>query len=112
MDSQLFALLILNTEIKKMLTLMLKMKPSKMMKCFITMLGLNMLMLISQFKDINIILISIKKTKDIKYFTTIYFTNQFQTLKREIKIVIPKWLNIELKELNFNGYDITKKRNI
>jgi len=52
---------------------------------------------------------SIKKTKDIKYFTTIYFTNQFQTLKREIKIVIPRWLNIELKELNFNGYDITKK---
>ena len=52
---------------------------------------------------------SVKKTKDIKYFTTIYFTDQFQTLKKEIKIVIPKWLNIELKELNFKGYDITKK---
>jgi len=52
---------------------------------------------------------SVKKTKDIKYFTTLYFTDQFQTLKKEIKIVIPKWLNIELKELNFDGHDITKK---
>lgn len=52
---------------------------------------------------------SVKKTKDIKYFTTIYFTNQFQTLTKEIKVVIPKWLNIELKELNFEGHDITKK---
>jgi len=52
---------------------------------------------------------SVKKTKDIKYFTTVFFTDQFQTLKKEIKVVIPKWLNIELKELNFDGHDITKK---
>jgi hypothetical protein len=52
---------------------------------------------------------SIKKTKDIKYFTTLYFTNKYHTLKKEIKITVPKWLDIEFKEINFDGYNISKK---
>jgi len=51
---------------------------------------------------------SIKKTKDIKYFTSIYFTDRYQTQKKEVKIIVPKWLNIEFKEINFEGYDIHK----
>jgi len=51
---------------------------------------------------------TLKKTKDIKYFTSLYFTDTYQTLFKEIKITVPNWLNLELKELNFDGYDITK----
>lgn len=55
---------------------------------------------------------SVKETKDIKYFTSLYFTNTYRTLKKEIKVIIPKWLDIEFKEMNFEGYSITKKERI
>lgn len=49
-----------------------------------------------------------KEYKDIKYFTKVYFNNSYPTVKREIKFDIPSWLDIELKEMNFEGYDIKK----
>lgn len=52
---------------------------------------------------------SVKTTTDIKYFTSLYFTNKYHTLKKQIKIVVPKWLEIDFKEMNFDGYDIVKK---
>ncbi|NJM80545.1 MAG: DUF3857 domain-containing protein [Flavobacterium sp.] len=50
-----------------------------------------------------------KKIKDIKYFTSIYFNDEFPVIEKEIIITIPTWLNLEIKEFNFNGFDITKK---
>lgn len=50
-----------------------------------------------------------KKIKDIKYFTSIYFNDEFPVINKEIVITIPTWLNLEIKEFNFNGFDITKK---
>lgn len=50
-----------------------------------------------------------KNYKDIKYFTQIFFNDIYPIGKKTATIVVPNWLNIELKELNFNGYDITKK---
>lgn len=49
-----------------------------------------------------------KIINDSKYFTTIYFNDEFPTLEKEIEITIPSWLNAEIKEFNFEGYQITK----
>ncbi|MGS2726436.1 transglutaminase-like domain-containing protein [Psychroserpens sp. BH13MA-6] len=51
-----------------------------------------------------------KDYKDIKYFTKLYFNNDYPAALKTISIEIPKWLDIELKELNFEGYDIDKKQ--
>ncbi|WCO03362.1 transglutaminase-like domain-containing protein [Psychroserpens ponticola] len=54
-------------------------------------------------------LTSIKKEyKDIKYFTKLYFNGEYPTVKKTIRIEIPNWLDIELRELNFDGYAIEK----
>lgn len=49
-----------------------------------------------------------KRTNDIKYFTTIYFNDEYPVIDKEVTIKIPKWLDLEIKEFNFNGFDITK----
>lgn len=55
-------------------------------------------------------LTSIKKQyKDIKYFTKLYFNGEYPTVKKTIRIEVPNWLDLELKELNFEGYEIEKK---
>ncbi|WP_298239365.1 transglutaminase-like domain-containing protein [uncultured Algibacter sp.] len=52
----------------------------------------------------------IKKTyDDIKYFTQLQFFNEYPIVKKTLKIEIPNWLNLELKEINFEGYDIKKE---
>ncbi|MCO6148530.1 transglutaminase family protein [Flavobacterium sp. NRK1] len=49
-----------------------------------------------------------KNYKDVKYFTTLYFHDTYPTLKKEFTIVVPDWLEIEIKEFNFQGFDIKK----
>lgn len=49
-----------------------------------------------------------KHYKDIKYFTKLYFNSEYPTVQRSIKIEIPNWLDVELKEMNFEGYTIKK----
>src|SRR5690606_30968656 len=49
-----------------------------------------------------------KHYKDIKYFTKVYFNSEYPTVKRSIKVSIPDWLDVELKEMNFEGYTIKK----
>jgi transglutaminase-like putative cysteine protease len=49
-----------------------------------------------------------KKTNDIKYFTTIYFSDEYPVINKEVVITIPKWLDLEIKEFNFDGFDISK----
>jgi len=49
-----------------------------------------------------------KHYKDIKYFTSLYFTSKYPTKEKTIEIEVPKWLNIEFKEMNFDGYAIEK----
>lgn len=52
-----------------------------------------------------------KNYKDVKYFTTLYFHDTYPTLKKEFTIVVPDWLEIEIKEFNFQGFDIKKIQN-
>jgi hypothetical protein len=49
-----------------------------------------------------------KKYDDIKYFTAMYFHDEYPVLKKTISVTIPKWLDLELKEFNFEGNVITK----
>lgn len=49
-----------------------------------------------------------KKYKDVKYFTTVYLNDDYPVVKKEITIVIPSWLELEVKEFNFKGFEIKK----
>lgn len=49
-----------------------------------------------------------KKYKDVKYFTSIYFNDEYPVIKKEVKIVVPNWLELEIKEFNFAGFEIKK----
>lgn len=50
----------------------------------------------------------VKNYSDVKYFTAIYFNDEFPVIKKQINITVPEWLNIELKEFNFEGNTIVK----
>lgn len=49
-----------------------------------------------------------KKYDDVKYFTSLFFNDEFPVLKKQIVVTIPDWLNAELKEFNFDRATITK----
>lgn len=49
-----------------------------------------------------------KEIRDIKYFTNMYFIEEYPAAQRKIEIEIPSWLNLELRKLNFENYDISK----
>ncbi len=51
----------------------------------------------------------IKNYKDIKYFTSIYFSGQHPIIEKKVKLIVPDWLTLEIKEFNFEGYDIVKE---
>jgi hypothetical protein len=49
-----------------------------------------------------------KTISDPRYFTTVYFSDGYNVVNKTISISIPKWMNVELKEMNFAGKEITK----
>ncbi|WP_395066364.1 transglutaminase family protein [Flavobacterium sp.] len=51
-----------------------------------------------------------KKYEDVKYFTALYFNDEFPVLKKQIVVTVPEWLTIELKEFNFEGKNVTKSQ--
>ncbi|MBD3583296.1 transglutaminase domain-containing protein [Flavobacterium selenitireducens] len=51
-----------------------------------------------------------KSYKDVKYFTSLYFNEEFPVLDKKIVITVPKWLNAELREFNFEGKNISKSQ--
>ncbi len=53
--------------------------------------------------------VSFQKTiVDPRYFTSIYFAEGYVVQEKEITVKVPKWMKVELKEMNFKGYNITK----
>ena len=50
-----------------------------------------------------------KTTRDPKYFTNIFLLNSEETETQEVKIIVPEWVNAEVKELNFKGYKIRRE---
>jgi len=49
-----------------------------------------------------------KTVLDPRYFTSIYFTEPYKLLQKEVVIIVPKWMKVEMKEYNFDGYSIVK----
>jgi hypothetical protein len=45
---------------------------------------------------------------DPRYFTSIMFPESFTVKHKEVSIKIPRWMKVELKEYNFNGFNIKK----
>ena len=55
--------------------------------------------------------ISLVKTyKDPRYFCTVYFTESYFTENKTVSFTIPKWMKIEIKEYNFDSYNIKKTK--
>ena len=50
-----------------------------------------------------------KTITDPRYFTSIYFTDVYAIKNKQVIIKVPRWMKIEFRELNFEGYTITKK---
>jgi transglutaminase-like putative cysteine protease len=50
-----------------------------------------------------------KKTiSDPRYFLSVYFSETYIVQHKEVTIKVPRWMKVELKEINFQGYKITK----
>jgi Transglutaminase-like enzymes, putative cysteine proteases len=45
---------------------------------------------------------------DVKYLTSLYFHNSIPVAERVIEFNIPSWVDIDLREFNFLGYNIEK----
>ena len=50
-----------------------------------------------------------KLYKDIKYFTSAYFSDAYPVESTTLRFIISRWLDLELKGFNFEGYDIKKE---
>ncbi|WP_028785923.1 transglutaminase domain-containing protein [Terrimonas ferruginea] len=50
--------------------------------------------------------------QDPQYFTSVYFTEPYLTEKKTVRFIIPIWMNAELVEYNFKGFDIRKAESI
>jgi hypothetical protein len=49
-----------------------------------------------------------KMVTDPRYFTSIYFSDEYFIENKKVSVTIPRNVKVELKELNFGSYDITK----
>jgi hypothetical protein len=55
--------------------------------------------------------VSFQKTiEDPRYLTNVFFDESFPVTSKQIVFKVPKWMNVELKEMNFNGYNISKTK--
>src|SRR6266487_350837 len=52
--------------------------------------------------------VSFKKTiSDPRYFINIFFSESYMVMSKEVNIKVPRWMKVELKEMNFKGYEIS-----
>jgi hypothetical protein len=45
---------------------------------------------------------------DVKFLTSFYFLQRFPVIERIVQFNIPSWLEVDLREFNFEGYNIQK----
>jgi len=50
-----------------------------------------------------------KTILDPRYLTSIFFSEPFFIQRKEIRIIVPAWMRIEIKEYNFKGFKISKQ---
>jgi transglutaminase-like putative cysteine protease len=46
--------------------------------------------------------------RDVKYLTSFYFLQPYPVVERILQFNIPSWLEFDMREFNFEGYDIQK----
>ncbi|MBK6937091.1 MAG: transglutaminase domain-containing protein [Chitinophagaceae bacterium] len=51
-----------------------------------------------------------KKYFDSKYLTSVYFHTWFPAKEKTIRFKVPEWLQLDIREFNFEGYKITKQK--
>lgn len=51
-----------------------------------------------------------KTTRDPRYLTSVFFDEMYPVTSKQVVFKVPKWMHIELKEMNFNGYNISKAK--
>ena len=51
-----------------------------------------------------------KKYLDSKYLTSVYFHSWFPSKEKIIRIKVPDWLQLDIREFNFEGYKIIKQK--
>jgi hypothetical protein len=51
-----------------------------------------------------------KTTKDPRYFTNVFFIDEYDIQEQEVKLYVPSWMDIEIKEYNFEKYKIEKSK--
>ncbi|MEM8891708.1 MAG: transglutaminase-like domain-containing protein, partial [Bacteroidota bacterium] len=49
-----------------------------------------------------------KEYFDVKYLTSVYFHELYPTEKKTLRFAVPDWLDLELREMNFEGFEIEK----
>lgn len=47
---------------------------------------------------------------DTKYLTSVEFHESLPVLQRKLSFIVPDWLDVELKEMNFDGYHVVKEK--
>lgn len=51
-----------------------------------------------------------KKYFDSKYLTSVYFHTWFPVKEKVVRFKVPDWLQLEIREFNFDGHKITKQK--
>lgn len=51
-----------------------------------------------------------KKYFDSKYLTTVYFHSWFPAKEKIIRFKVPDWLQLDIREFNFEGFKVTKQK--
>lgn len=51
-----------------------------------------------------------KTILDPRYFTSVYFNEDFFLEQKEISLVVPRWMQLEIREMNFEGAGIRKSK--
>jgi len=51
-----------------------------------------------------------KKFSDSKYLTSIYFHSWFPSKEKIVRIVVPDWLQLDIREFNFADYKVIKQK--
>jgi hypothetical protein len=49
-----------------------------------------------------------KKYNDVKYVTSFYFHENYPIHEKTINVNVPSWMQVELRELNFKGYEVIR----
>ncbi len=51
-----------------------------------------------------------KKFSDSKYLTSVYFHSFFPAKEKIVRITVPDWLQLDIREFNFEGYKVTRQK--